>query len=295
MFPWESADTGDETTPVWALTGTSEHHITACVGIAFWNYYRVTGDRAWLSNHGYPMLAQVADFWVSRVETNEEGQYEINNVVGADEYTGVVDNNAFTNGAAITVLRYATRAAEVLGLAPDPRWSKVADGIPILTFPDGTTREYEGYDGGMVKQADVNLLAYPLELITDEAQIRQDMETYESRFDEDAPAMTHSVLATLAARLGDAERAYALFTRSYRPNQKPPFGVLMETPFSDNPYFATAAGGMLQAVIFGFGGLTFTEDGLVQDAPCLPPDWTSLTLKGVGPERATFSIKRSDT
>ncbi len=294
MFPWESANTGEEATPVWALTGTSEHHITACVGIAFWNYYRITGDTVWLRSYGYPLLKQVANFWVSRVERNDAGQYEINNVVGADEYTGVVDNNAFTNGAAITALRYAVRAAEKLDLAPDPAWAEVADGIPILTLPDGTTQEYEGYEGGVVKQADVNLLAYPLALITDESRIRQDMDYYEPRFDEDAPAMTHSVLATLAARLGDAERAYAFFKRSYRPNQKPPFGVLTETPFSDNPYFATAAGGMLQAVLFGFGGLRFAEDGLVQRSPCLPPGWTGLTLKGVGPDRRTYTVKRSE-
>lgn len=295
MFPWESADTGEEVTPVWALTGTSEHHITACVGIAFWNYYRITGDKVWLSTQGYPLLKQVADFWVSRAERNDAGQYEIKNVVGADEYTGVVDNNAFTNGAAITALRYAVRASEELDLPPDPAWVEVADGIPILTFPDGTTREYAGYDGDVVKQTDVNLLAYPLAVITDETRIRQDMDYYEPRFDEDAPAMTHSVLATLAARMGDAERAYAFFQRSYRPNQKPPFGVLTETPFSDNPYFATAAGGLLQAVIFGFGGLTFTDEGLVQNAPCLPPGWTALTLKGVGPDRRTYTVERSET
>jgi protein-glucosylgalactosylhydroxylysine glucosidase len=292
MFPWESADTGEEATPVWALTGTSEHHITACVAIAFWNYYRVTGDAAWLRSQGYPVLREAADFWVSRAERDETGAYAIRNVVGADEYTGVVDNNAFTNGAAITALRAATRAAAVLGLDPDPRWAEVAGGIPILTFPDGTTREYAGYDGGVVKQADANLLAYPLALITDDARIRQDMDFYESRFDEDAPAMTHSVLATLAARLGDAERAHALFKRAYRPNRKPPFGVLTETPFSDNPYFATAAVGMLQAVLFGFGGLRFTEDGLVQRSPCLPPGWTGLILKGVGPDRTTYTVKR---
>ncbi len=39
MFPWESAGTGVEETPVWALSGPFEHHITACVGIAAWNYY----------------------------------------------------------------------------------------------------------------------------------------------------------------------------------------------------------------------------------------------------------------
>ncbi|PKP28719.1 MAG: glycosyl hydrolase family 65, partial [Bacteroidetes bacterium HGW-Bacteroidetes-18] len=42
MFPWESDDTGEEATPAWALTGTFEHHITADVAIAFWNYYSVT-------------------------------------------------------------------------------------------------------------------------------------------------------------------------------------------------------------------------------------------------------------
>ncbi len=29
MFPWESADSGVEETPVWALSGPFEHHITA--------------------------------------------------------------------------------------------------------------------------------------------------------------------------------------------------------------------------------------------------------------------------
>ena len=54
MFPWESDDTGEEATPTWALTGTFEHHITADVGIACWNYYRLTGDLAWLKSEGFP-------------------------------------------------------------------------------------------------------------------------------------------------------------------------------------------------------------------------------------------------
>jgi trehalose/maltose hydrolase-like predicted phosphorylase len=62
MFPWESDDTGEEATPPFALTGTFEHHITADVGIAFWNYYRVTRDKRWLLERGYPLLKKVADF-----------------------------------------------------------------------------------------------------------------------------------------------------------------------------------------------------------------------------------------
>lgn len=283
MYPWESDDTGEECTPTWAVSGTYEHHITACVGIAFWNYYLVTGDQEWLRTQGYPVLEQVAHFWVSRVEQNAVGQYEINHVVGADEYTGVVDNNAFTNGAAIIALRYATLAAQTLGIEPDPQWCAIADNIVILTFENGTTQEYAGYDGQIIKQADVNLLAYPLNLITDEARIRQDLEYYEPRFDENAPAMSHSVLAVITARLGEAERAYELFKRAHQPNSKPPFGVLSETPYSNNPYFATAAGGMLQAVLFGFAGLAITEHGVQQQRPCLPPSWKSLTIKTVAP------------
>ena len=45
MYPWESDDTGNEATPPFALTGTFEHHITADVGISFWNYYRITKDK----------------------------------------------------------------------------------------------------------------------------------------------------------------------------------------------------------------------------------------------------------
>jgi trehalose/maltose hydrolase-like predicted phosphorylase len=290
MYPWESDDTGEECTPTWALTGAFEHHITACVGLAFWDYYWVTGDKTWLQTQGYPVLKQVAQFWLSRVEQNEARQYEIRHVVGADEYTGVVNNDAFTNGAALAVLKYATLAAQELGLEPDASWRAVAEHMLILTLADGTTQEYEGYDGRIIKQADANLLAYPLKVITDEKIIRQDLAYYEARLDEDAPAMSHSVLAVISARLGDSERAYELFKRSYQPNQKPPFGVLSETPYSNNPYFATAAGGMLQAVLFGFGGLALTEQGIERRRPCLPPGWKSLTIKGVGINKETVTI-----
>ncbi len=67
--------------------------------------------------------------------------------------------------------------------------------------------------------------------------------------------------------------------------------MLSETPYSDNPYFATAAGGMLQVVLFGFGGLTFSEKGIAQKSPCLPESWGSLTITGVGMKKETFTVK----
>jgi len=291
MFPWESSDEGTEDTPVWALTGPFQHHITGCVGWAFWKYYQVTHDKNWLLERGYPVLKEVADFWASRVERKGPGRYEINNVIGANEWQENIDNNAFTNGMAITALRYATQAAKDLGLVPNPDWELVAQNIPILKFPDGTTRENSTYDGVEIKQADVNLLAYPLDIITDPLQIQKDLNYYEPRYSSNGPAMGHAVLSTLYSRLGNPEKAYEIFVKSYKPNEVPPFGVIAETAGGTNPYFATGAGGMLQSVVFGFGGLRIGDSGISQSKARLPKAWKSLTIKGVGAERKDFQVR----
>lgn len=280
MFPWESADDGSEDTPVWALTGPFEHHISGCIAWAFWKYYQVTGDKEWLATRGYPVLKEVADFWASRVERNGPGHYDINNVVGANEWEENIDNNAFTNGVAILALNYADQAAKVLDLSPDPDWIHVANNIPILKFPDGVTRENRTYDGVMIKQADANLLSYPLELIVDKKQIAKDLKYYETKMSPLGPAMGFCVLATLYAQMGEAEKAYEIFIKSYRPNEVPPFGVISETAGGTNPYFATGAGGLLQTILSGFGGLKITDKGIVETEQHLPKQWKSLDIKG---------------
>ncbi|HYI76219.1 MAG TPA: glycoside hydrolase family 65 protein [Chryseolinea sp.] len=292
MFPWESSDEGTEDTPVWALTGPFQHHITGCVGWAFWKYFQVTKDKIWLRDRGYPVLKEVADFWTSRVERKGTGNYEINNVIGANEWQENIDNNAFTNAMAISVLRYATLAAKELGLRADPEWEHVASNIPVLKFPDGTTKENRTYNGEQIKQADVNLLAFPLEFIQDRSQIEKDLRYYEGRMSPEGPAMGFSVLATLHARLGNTQKAFEIFQQSYKGNEVPPFGVLAETAGGTNPYFATGAGGMLQSVIFGFGGLRISNDGILQLKSSLPSQWKTLQIKGVGVERKTYSVNK---
>ena len=292
MFPWESAETGVEETPVWALSGPFEHHITACVGIAAWNYYCVTQDKQWLREKGYPILSATADFWASRVERNGPGHYDIKNVVAADEWAENVDNNAFTNAAAKSNLQFATEAAKLLGITPDPDWMNVANNIPILKLENGATREHATYNGEGIKQADVNLLSYPLKQITDVAQIKKDLEYYSTRVpNEGTPAMTQAVFTTLYARLGDTEKAYHWFKEAYVPNLNPPFRVIAETKGGTNPYFATGAGGIVQSLLMGFGGLDITPAGIVQLKTSLPKQWKSLTLTGVGTQKKTFTVK----
>jgi len=292
MYPWESAETGVEETPVWALSGPFEHHITACVGIAAWNYYCVTQDKQWLREKGYPILSATADFWASRVERNGPGHYDINNVVAADEWAENVNNNAFTNAAARSNLQFATEAAKILAVTPDPDWMNVADNIPVLKLENGVTKEHAAYNGEGIKQADVNLLSYPLKQITDAGQIKKDLEYYETRVpNEGTPAMTQAVFTTLYARLGNTEKAYHWFKESYMPNLNPPFRVIAETKGGTNPYFATGAGGIIQSLLMGFGGLDITSNGIVQLKTSLPKQWKSLTLTGVGTQKKTFVVK----
>lgn len=293
MFPWESAGSGVEETPVWALSGPFEHHITACVAFAAWNYYCVTQNIEWLREKGWPILSVTADFWASRVERNGPGNYDIKNVVAADEWAENVDNNAFTNAAAILNLKNATTAAGLLGYTANPDWELVAQNIPILRMPDGTTQEHAGYQGESIKQADVNLLSFPLKAITEPEQIRKDLEYYKSKVpDLGTPAMTQAIFSLLYARLGDRENAYYWFKEAYIPNLNPPFRVIAETRGGNNPYFATGAGGVLQSVLMGFGGLDITNEGIVRKNALLPAAWDKLTITGVGTEGKTYVINR---
>lgn len=293
MFPWESDDSGEEATPTHALTGPFEHHITADIGIACWNYYCVTRDMRWLQREGYPLLKEIADFWASRVTRNQDSSYSIHNVTGADEYANGVTDNAFTNGAASLALKYACQAAEICGEKVPEIWREIGENIRILQFENGVTREHSTYKGEMIKQADANLLAYPLGVITDEYRQRQDLEYYAERIDQkDGPAMSYSVYCVQYARMGEADKAYEMFRRCYEPNLKKPFGVISETPTSNNPYFMTGAGGLLQAVLNGFCGLQITDEGIVQLPSALPSHWKRVTVTGVGSDKKTYVRER---
>lgn len=293
MFPWESDDSGEEATPTHALTGPFEHHITADIGIACWNYYCVTRDMCWLQREGYPLLKEIADFWASRVTRNQDGSYSIHNVTGADEYANGVTDNAFTNGAASLALKYACQAAEICGEKVPEIWWEIGENIRVLQFENGVTREHSTYKGEMIKQADANLLAYPLGVITDEYRQRQDLEYYAERIDQkDGPAMSYSVYCVQYARMGEADKAYEMFRRCYEPNLRKPFGVISETPTSNNPYFMTGAGGLLQAVLNGFCGLQITDEGIVQLPSVLPSHWKRVTVTGVGSDKKTYVRER---
>jgi trehalose/maltose hydrolase-like predicted phosphorylase len=293
MYPWEAGVEGIDETPGAGVGGEFQHHITADVGIAAWNYYCVTQDRQWLRERGYPLLKETAEFWMSRVARHGPGRYDIERVNGADEYAEFVDNDAYTNAAVREHLAAATAAAKLLKIDPNPDWEEVRKNIPIHAFPDGILKEHATYHGEKIKQADVVLLAYPLRTLTDPDAIRRNVEYYDARTDHaHGPAMTKSIYATIYQRLGMAEEAHDFFQEGYQVLERPPFGALAECKECKNPYLATGAGGLIQSMLYGFGGLHITDKGLVHKPTNLPAAWKSLTLTGVGPHRKIYTIIR---
>ena len=208
--------------------------------------------------------------------------------IGPESAQVGVNDNAYTNGSAKKALEYAVKAAALCGEEAPGSWGKIRDGLRFPKFRNGVNMEHSAYSGEMIKQADVNLLSYPLDVVADRKSILRNLEYYEPKIDpKNGPAMSWSVFSVQYARLGMTEKALEMFHRSYIPNLRPPFGVFAETATSGNPYFMTGAGGMLQALLYGFGGLRITENGLVRDNVALPSGWGRIRIYSNGKEIVT--------
>ena len=139
----------------------------------------------------------------------------------------------------------------------------------------------------MVKQATAILMGFPYDANenntngTMSTAVRiNDLETYSNFTDKHSVAMTWGMFAVGWLEAGEQAKAEAAFLRGYA-NIKSPFGVWTETPTGGTVNFITGAGGFMQSVVFGYGGLRLREERLDLLQPPLPQGTTSLTLRGV--------------
>jgi len=292
-FPWESAATGKETAPGGFDTG---RHVTAGVGWAHWQYWLASRDMKWLRERGWPVLSAVADHFASRAKKNPAtGKYDIRGVFGPDESAGKVDNNIYTNALARYCLLAAGQAAKVVGKPANPAWAAVAANIALPY--DKTNDRYlarENDNGRPTKQADGELVLYPAALPMKESTARSTFAYHTARPIKNGPAMTASIHALLAARLGQKDDAERAFRESYRPFVRGPFLLFSEKRSLDRCVFTTGAGGVLQSVLYGFGDLRWEDfDNPAQIAKrpvTLPPSWKKLTLTGIRRAGKTYTL-----
>eukprot|EP01060_Flectonema_neradi_P022022 TRINITY_DN3019_c2_g2_i1.p1 TRINITY_DN3019_c2_g2~~TRINITY_DN3019_c2_g2_i1.p1 ORF type:complete len:696 (+),score=137.70 TRINITY_DN3019_c2_g2_i1:75-2162(+) len=263
-FPWESAFTGDEVCN--DVEGTYEQHINGDIALAVKQYYYMTGDKVWLKNYGYPLLKGIADFWASRVVFDSSGNAHINNIQPPDEWALNKNDSVYTNYGAAASLKFASEASLIVTGAANPLWTHVAE---KLVVPSYSTKlglsihpEYEGYDGGKIKQADAILLGFPFDLPMNESLRRNDLNFYLNVTTTSGPAMTWGMFSIGFIEVGDADGAAATFNQSFA-NVKEPYLVWTETPHGGAVNFITGAGGWLQTALMGYSGLRIRSDHLL--------------------------------
>ncbi len=308
QFPWESALSGFEETPRYAAiniktgrrqiiaSAQAEQHIVADIAYAVKDYYQATKDQSFMKVKGKKLLRETAEFWISRtVEKN--GRLEILDVIGPDEYTEHIDNNAYTNYMAAENVRIALEFNH-----DDEEFSKLASDfldkiyLPVPnqegiipqddTFLSKEIIDLDGYkasagsqsilldysreeviDMQILKQADLVMLFYLLPHLFDEEIIKKNLYYYEDKTIHDS-SLSKAIHAIVAARIGESDWAYDMFQAACAID-------LNDMPHkSDDGIHAASQGAIWLSTVFGFSGIIKSE--VLEINPKLPTAWKSL-------------------
>jgi len=326
LYAWESADTGLETTPdcvlgprgeqVDILCGKMEHHISADVAYAVWQYWRFTGDDDFFLRAGAEILLETARFWASRAVPEADGKRHIRHVIGPDEYHEDVDDSAFTNMMARWNIARALEALDLL----QARWPERAAALrqklalgdeeladwrdaatKIVTSLDPATGLFEEFSGFHALEP-IDLSQYadrtePIDVVigrerTQRSQVVKQADVValiallpeefpgamaETNFRHYEPRCAHgSSLSAGMHALVAARLGDAAMALRY----------LSETAATDLDFDPNTAGGvriaglgaMWQAVVLGFAGLDMMGATLGID-PKLPSQWRELSFR----------------
>jgi kojibiose phosphorylase len=198
----------------------------------------------------------------------------------------------------------AAELTERLALAPGvvDHWRHIINQISIDRVPEGKVFEqFEGYfvrrdvdlaaleprtcsvqallgikatnETQVLKQPDVLMLFYMLPDEFSEAALRANWDYYTPRTDITyGSSLAPGIHSILASRLGDPATAYRLYMQAALVDLK---DLRLNT---EHGIHGATAGSVWQAVVFGFGGLRLTDQGLTA-TPRLPAHWQRLRFK----------------
>ncbi|OGX79590.1 trehalase [Exiguobacterium sp. SH31] len=331
MFPWESAWLDDgEVTPIWGAadivtgeatkiwSGFIEQHITSDIAFAAWQYYHVTGDQDFMDRYGYELLIDTAKFWASRLEWDEETKrYEINEVVGPDEYKEHVDNNAFTNYTAHWNINKAIEYVELLRTDKPELFEQLNDKLDLETADERFRHVLDLIylpqvrEDGVLPQDDTYLqkeiidltkyknqenvgslfLDYNLEQVNEiqvskQADVMILMYLLEDLFSADVKRANWNYYEPKTLHDSSLSLSTHSVLASDLGDQELAYDLFRRASeidlgpnmkTSDAGIHAASLGGIWQAVVNGFGGVRMTG-GKLRISPMLPKAWTSLTF-----------------
>jgi alpha,alpha-trehalose phosphorylase len=317
LYPWRTID-GREAS-AWYAAGTAQYHINADIAYGLRHYRNVTGDLGFLLGDGAEVMVETARLWIGLGFFSERrgGRFCINAVTGPDEYTTVVDNNAYTNLMARENLLGAVRVVEWLsGAEPAAHarllgrtglteaevddWRRAAElmhvprheelGI-VLQDQDFLERKRWDLDATPVDKFPLLLHYHPLELYRHQVIKQTDvvLATYlvGHEFDEDEVRRTFdyydplttgdSTLSACIQSVIASQVGYADAALEYFLDACAVDLVDAHGNTADGIHIASCGGTWL-ALVAGFGGLR-DFDGEVRFRPRLPAGWDRLRFR----------------
>ncbi len=311
-FAWQAGPYGEECLGKWYRFVHTNIHINADVVYSLMQYYWATDDDVFLQDYGIDILVETARFYDSRatVDVDHDG-LTLENVAGPDESHCDSVNNFYTNHLAIRNLRWAAdsieslqkrdaeafeRISKRLRLKPDEpeRWRSTADELILLYDPQNKLYEQcEGFyqlppipDDLLKNRKDWFVTISPYQAMN-QPDVVMALTMFRDDFDADVrranwefykgkcmnfSSMSFAINAIAAADAGDLDEAYRNFIIAAGMDLDDQFTHRRDTHAG---LHGTALGGAWQAAIFGFGGVSLSENGL-RINPNLPPKWTGL-------------------
>jgi len=331
QYPWEAAwPTDGETAPVWraadVVTGKAmkiwsgfiEQHITSDVVYGAMQYVNATGDKKFARSEVDEIVLDAAIFWSSRLEYNASAdRYEINDVIGPDEYKEHVNNNAFTNYTAQWTIQTAINLYDWLK-ANDltkfrdlneklnlksfyPTWLKQVNKIYLLKpNSKGVIPENDTYlslkvinldkyrDAKHVGSLfdDYNLKQVDQMQITKQADVLLLLYLFEEKFASKEklinwnyyePKTTHDSSLSLSTHAILAADLGMSATAYNFFHRACQIDLGLDMHSSDDGIHTASLGGIWNVIIFGFGGIRLLDKKL-RIEPHLPSKWNSLSF-----------------
>jgi alpha,alpha-trehalose phosphorylase len=317
LYPWRTIS-GEEAS-AWYAAGTAQYHINADIAYALRQYGQVTGDVDFILAEGAEVLIETARLWMELGFFSErrDGAFCINSVTGPDEYTTVVDNNAYTNlmakehlQSAVTLVEWlAAREPEThaelarsLGLSEEEveGWRRATSRMHVprhaelgivLQDEHFLERKRWDFDATPLDRYPLLLHHHPLELYRHQVIKQTDvvLATYlvghcfsdeEKRrtFDYYDPLTTgDSTLSACIQSVMASEVGYPEAALEYFVHACAVDLADVHGNTSDGIHIASCGGTWL-ALVAGFGGLRETYED-VCFAPRLPADWERLRFR----------------
>jgi alpha,alpha-trehalose phosphorylase len=314
LFPWRTI-AGDEAS-AYHLAGTAQFHLNADIAYAVRRYVDVRGDTRFLEETGAEILVETARMWVDLGFYGEDGRFHIHGVTGPDEYTAMVDDNAYTNlmarlnlgYAAATIRRLrAERPAAFAGLALElalhtselDEWDRAAADMYVPHDPnrgiipqDATFLTHERWDLSDPSAATFPLLLHhhPLTMyrrqVLKQADVVMAMFLLGNEFDVDQKRRNFEYYDPITTGDSSLSASVQSIVASEIGAEDAAcgyldFALLMDLAdvggnASDGVHIAAAAGGWM-ALVFGFGGVRDFDGHLTFD-PRLPARFRSLAF-----------------